>query len=494
MFSFLFGLVALLLGYLIYGKIAEKIFGIKPDAKTPAFRLSDGVDYVPMSKWKNILLHLINIAGTGPIFGAIAGALFGPAAFAWIVFGCIFAGAVHDYIVSMLSLRNDGCNISTIVGKYLGKKPQVIMRVFSLVLLIFVGVVFTYTPAAVLQNRFAPESTLFYYIAIALIIGYFVLATIMPIDKIIGRIYPFLGGFMIFMAVGMFFFLFLSGDFTRIPEFSFQNLRPDKDTNILAKIFPFLFIAIACGAISGFHATQGPLVARCVKNEKEGRMIFYGAMILEGVIAMIWAAVTMGAFDYVGVKAAVSAPIIVSESAMKYLGFIGGTVAVIGVALFPITSGDTAFRSARLIVAEALNFDQKPIKNRLMVAFPLFAIGIVLVLFAIASAKNFAIIWRYFAWSNQTLATIGLWAASAYLAKTARNYWITLVPGTFMTAVVTTYFFISTECLGPFITKLTGSSNITYMIGVIIGLALAITLFVTFLYFIAIKQKGTLKE
>jgi carbon starvation protein CstA len=316
----------------------------------------------------------------------------------------------------MLSLRNDGSNIAVIVGKYLGKKPQQIMRVFSLVLLIFVGAVFTYTPAAVLQAQFAPNSVTFYHIAIALIIAYYIIATLIPIDKIIGRIYPFIGGFMIFMGIGMLVMLFVTGDIKNVPEFAFQNMRPDKDTNMLAKLFPFLFITIACGAISGFHATQAPLVARCMKNEKEGRSIFYGGMILEGVIAMIWAAVTMGHFNHVGVDAAVSAPLIVRLSALAYLGPIGGIVAVIGVALFPITSGDTAFRSARLIVADTLKLNQKPMKNRLVIAGPLFAVGVALVLYALQSAANFGVLWRYFAWSNQTLATIGLWAASGYLA------------------------------------------------------------------------------
>jgi len=499
MITFLLGLVALLLGYLIYGKIAERIFTIKPDAQTPANRLNDGVDYVPMSKWRCLLLHLINIAGTGPIFGAIAGALFGPAAFIWIVFGCIFAGSVHDYTVSMLSLRNDGCNISTIVGKYLGKKPQTIMRVFSLVLLIFVGVVFTTTPAMVLRNLFAPESVKFYYFAIALIIGYYVLATMISIDKIIGRIYPFIGGFMIFMAVGMFIFLFVSGDVSRIPEFSFQNMRPDQGTNILGRIFPFLFITIACGAISGFHATQGPLVARCMMSEKEGRMVFYGAMILEGVIAMIWAAVAMTFINQDGVRIlgnlnAVAAPVVVTRSAIGYMGAIGGTIAVVGVALFPITSGDTAFRCARLIIAETLKFDQKPIKNRLAIALPIFIVGILLVIFSLGSVQNFNIIWRYFAWSNQTLATIGLWAASAYLAKTGKTYWLTLIPATFMTTVVSSYFLTANECMGPAISKITGNPETTLTIGIVAGIVLAITFFGLFISQIAIKQRGTLQE
>jgi len=494
MFTFIFGLVALLLGFLIYGKIAERIYGIKPDAVTPAYKVNDGVDYVPMSKWKCFLFHLINIAGTGPIFGAIAGALFGPAAFLWIVFGCIFAGAVHDYMISMMSLRNGGCHVGDLVGKYLGKNAKFAMRGFSLVLMIFVGAVFTTSPAMVLQTLFAPGNVQFYRIVIAVIICYYLIATVIPVDKIIGRIYPLFGAVMIFMAVSMMFFIFFSGDFKNIPEFAFQNMRPDSGTNMLAKIFPFLFITIACGAISGFHATQGPITARCTKNEKEGRMIFYGAMIMEGVIAMIWAAVTMGHFQVVGVETAVAAPVIVTRSAMAYLGTVDGALAVIGVALFPITTGDTAFRGARLIIADALKFDQKSIKNRFILCIPLFTVGVLLTLFSIQSAANFNIMWRYFAWSNQTLATFGLWTACVYLAKAGKNYWITLVPATFMTSVVTTYFFTARECLGPMITGMTGSTDTTYAIGLCVGLGLAAVLFIMFMTQVAIKQKGTLQE
>ena len=494
MVSFIVGIAALILGYVVYGKIAEKIFVIKPEAATPAIRINDGVDFVAMPAWKALLIQLLNIAGTGPIFGAIAGAMFGPAAFAWIVLGCIFAGAVHDYMVGMLSIRSDGSNISEIVGKYLGKGPLYIMRVFSVVLLIFVGVVFVTTPAQVLRTMFAPESTSFYYVTLAIIIAYYLLATLLPIDKLIGRIYPIFGACLFIMALGITLMMFVTGEIANIPEFSFVNLRPDKGTNIMAHLFPFLFITIACGAISGFHATQSPLMARCVKTEKEGRLVFYGAMILEGVIAMIWAAVTMAHFNVVGVETAVSAPVIVTKSSTEYMGLIGGILAVFGVVACPITSGDTAFRSARLTIADALKFDQKPIKNRLVVALPLFAAGVLLVLFSLGSAKNFNIIWRYFSWSNQTLATIGLWAASAYLAKTGKNYWFTLLPAAFMTVVVTSYFMTANECVGPLMTKITGSAGTTYTVGITIGLVLAVVLLALFVPQIGIKQKGTIKE
>jgi carbon starvation protein CstA len=492
MVSFIIGIIALIVGYIIYGKVAEKVFGIKPDRPTPAKRIHDGVDFVEMDWKKSLMIQLLNIAGTGPIFGAIAGALFGPAAFAWIVLGCIFAGAVHDYMVGMLSVRNDGASIAEIVGKYLGKVPLYIMRVFSVVLLIFVGVVFVTTPAQVLRTMFAPDSTSFYYVTITLIIAYYILATILPIDKLIGRLYPIFGACLLIMAIGLTIMMFVTGEIAKVPEFAFTNLRPDKGTNIMAKLFPVLFITIACGAISGFHATQSPLIARCIKNENEGRRVFYLAMILEGVIAMIWAAVTMAHFEVVGVETAVAAPVIVTKSSVDYMGWIGGILAVFGVVACPITSGDTAFRSARLTIADVLKYDQKPLKNRFTIALPLFAAGFLLVIFSLQSAANFNIIWRYFSWSNQTLATIGLWAASAYLAKIGRQYWITLLPATFMTLVVSSYFFIGNECLGPAVTALTGNPSVTYTVGIVIGLVLALTLFCLFIPFIGIKQRGVL--
>ncbi|AEF80120.1 carbon starvation CstA family protein [Leadbettera azotonutricia] len=500
MISFIVGIVALILGYLIYGKIAEKIFVVKPENKTPAVRIADGVDYVEMSWPRALLIQLLNIAGTGPIFGAIMGAYFGPAAFVWIVFGCIFAGAVHDYFVGMLSVRNDGASISEIVGKYLGKAPLYIMRVFSVVLLILVGVVFVYTPAQVLREMFTggwtPEKKqIFYFIVLGVIILYYILATMLPIDKLIGRVYPIFGACLLIMALGLTVMLFITGEIRNVPEFAFQNLNPNQGKNIMAHIFPFLFITIACGAISGFHATQSPLMARCLKNEKDGRKVFYLAMILEGIIAMIWAAVAMGHFGTVeGLTKAGSAAVVVTRSSVDLMGWVGGILAVFGVVACPITSGDTAFRSARLTIADSLKFDQKPIKNRFVVAIPLFVIGILLVLFATQNTASFNLVWRYFSWSNQTLATIALWAAAAYLAKTGKQYWITLCPAVFMTVVVTAYFLSAGECLGPLLTKITGSADATYTIGIIIGLALAVALCSLFVSLIGIKQKNTIKD
>jgi carbon starvation protein CstA len=492
MVSFIIGIIALVVGYILYGSLSEKIFGIKPEKQTPAKRLYDGVDYVELDWRKSLLIQLLNIAGTGPIFGAIAGALFGPAAFAWIVFGCIFAGAVHDYMTGMLSVRNDGSGIAEITGKYLGKAALYIMRVFSVVLLIFVGVVFVTTPAQVLKTMFAPDSNNFYYVAISLIILYYVLATILPIDKIIGRLYPVFGACLLIMAAGLTIMMFITGEIRNVPEFAFTNMRPDKGANIMAHLFPFLFITIACGAISGFHATQSPIIARCIRNEREGRRVFYLAMILEGIVAMIWAAVTMAHFPVVGVETAVAAPVIVTNASVDYMSWIGGILAVFGVVACPITSGDTAFRSARLTIADVIKFDQKPLKNRFVIAIPLFAIGVLLVVFSLQSAQNFNIIWRYFAWSNQTLATIGLWAASAYLAKAAKQYWITLLPAVFMTVVVVSYFFTANECLGPLVTAATGSPAVTYTIGIVVGLITSLALLFLFIPLIAIRQKGVL--
>lgn len=384
MISFLIGIAALIVGYLVYSKIVEKVFKMQPNRQTPAVRINDGVDFVVIPTWRAVLIQFLNIAGTGPIFGAIAGALWGPAAFAWIVFGCIFAGAVHDYFCGMLSLRNDGTTIAELVGKYLGKTPKYIMRVFSVVLLIFVGVVFVYTPAQVLNVLIDPNNKDVFSIALVIIMIYYVCATILPIDKLIGRIYPIFGAALLIMGVGITFMLFTTGEIATIPEFAFKNLHPKGNA-----LFPFLFISIACGAISGFHATQSPLMARCLKNEADGRKVFYGAMILEGVVAMIWAAAAMGHFGgQEGLAAAGSAATVVTKISIDLMGGIGGALAVLGVVACPVTSGYTAFRSARLAIADALHFDQKPLKNRFIVAIPLFAIGIALVLWSQVSAET----------------------------------------------------------------------------------------------------------
>jgi carbon starvation protein CstA len=490
MVSFLIGIAALIGGYFVYSKIVEKVFKVEPNRQTPAVRINDGVDFVVIPTWRAVLIQFLNIAGTGPIFGAIAGALWGPAAFCWIVFGCIFAGATHDYFCGMLSLRNDGITIAELVGKYLGKNSKYIMRVFSVVLLIFVGVVFVYTPAQVLNVLIDPNNESVFTATLMIIMIYYICATILPIDKLIGRIYPVFGAALLIMSVGISVMLFATGEIASIPEFTFENLHPYGNA-----LFPFLFISIACGAISGFHATQSPLMARCIRNEMDGRKVFYGAMILEGIVAMIWAAAAMGHFgSQEGLAEAGSAATVVAKVSVELMGVVGGALAILGVVACPITSGDTAFRSARLTIADALRFDQKPVKNRFIVALPLFAIGIALVLWSQVSAENFGKVWRYFAWSNQTLATIALWAISAYLAKTAKNYWIALIPATFMTVVVTSYIITADEGFGPLIANVTGNAAASYTVGIAAGLFLAAALFTLFLLLIAIKQKGKLTD
>ncbi|MCM1989184.1 carbon starvation protein A [Oceanirhabdus seepicola] len=435
MVSFILSIIALILGYLIYGKIVEKAFGADENRKTPAVRLEDGVDFVPMSNWKIFLIQFLNIAGLGPIFGAIAGALWGPVSFIWIVLGCIFAGAVHDYFSGMLSVRHDGASIPEVVGIQLGNGFKQFMRVFSVILLILVGVVFVKGPASILNGLTGVNVT----VLLLIIFAYYLIATIVPVDKLIGKIYPIFGICLLIMAVGIGFSLFFNG--YEIPEVynNFGNMHSNALQN---PIFPFLFITIACGAISGFHATQSPLMARCITNEKQGRQIFYGSMIAEGIVALIWAAAAMSFFGGVNGLASTmaeghNAAWVVNEVSNGMLGKVGGFLAILGVVACPITSGDTAFRSARLTIADSFKFKQKTLVNRFMIAIPMFVIGYILTL------VDFGIIWRYFGWSNQTLATIVLWTAAMYLAREGKNFWMAAVPATFMTAVCTTFILVS---------------------------------------------------
>ncbi|MDR1854000.1 MAG: carbon starvation protein A [Azoarcus sp.] len=461
MVSFLVSVLALLAGFFLYGKFVEKVFGIDPNRATPAKRIADGVDYVEMSWPKAMLIQFLNIAGVGPIFGAIMGAYWGPWAFVWIVCGCIFAGAVHDYLAGMISLRTDGASIAELSGNYLGNTARQIMRVFTVILLLLVGVVFVTSPALIIKNLIDPDSQAVYWIVLGCIIAYYLLAMMLPIDKIIGRIYPFFGAVLLFMAIGIFCMLIFSGEIANIPEFTGANLHPKGQY-----IFPFLFITIACGAVSGFHATQSPIIARCLRTEQDGRRVFYGAMIAEGVVALIWAAAAMAHFGgQEGLAAAGAAPVVVSKVSLGLLGSVGGILAILGVVVCPITSGDTAFRSARLTISDWFGYDQKPFKNRLSIAIPLFILGLALCFI------DFQIIWRYFAWSNQTLATVALWTGAAYLAKHGKNYWIAFIPATFMTAVVTSYILCAKEGFG-----------LPYEIGLTVGIVVALALFVWFLY------------
>ena len=428
MFTFLGGIALLIIGYFTYGKFIEKMFGVKESRATPAYVNSDGVDYVPMSTSKNSLIQLLNIAGTGPIFGPIMGALYGPAAFIWIVVGCIFAGAVHDYLTGMISIRNRGAHLPELASKFLGKVMRHVVNAFAVLLLLLVGTVFVSTPASLLHVLMDGK------IALGLIIGfiflYYILATLLPVDKIIGRLYPYFGALLVISALGVGIGLIVTG--APIPELSFQNFHPDH-----APIFPLIFFTITCGALSGFHATQTPIISRTTQNEKQGRKIFYGMMIAEGIIAMIWAAASMSLFDgYNGLNEVLAAGgpgAVVSEVSTTMLGAIGGTLAVLGVVVLPITSGDTAFRSARMIIAEYLNIAQKKFSSRLWIAVPLFVISLIL------TQIDFNILWRYFSWANQATAVIALFVGAMYLYIAKKNYWVSLIPGSFMLVMVITY-------------------------------------------------------
>lgn len=445
MYSLIFSLLALVAGYFFYGKVVEKIFGPEPERLTPAKSKPDGIDYVAMPAWKVYMVQFLNIAGTGPIFGAIMGAKFGPSSYLWIVFGCIFAGAVHDYMVGMLSVRNGGAGLPELVGRYLGKTAKVFMLVFSLVLLMLVGTVFVYSPALVLGDIAGDGTTKAILIWVAVIFVYYVLATMLPIDKVIGKIYPLFSFALIFMAVALLACLFAK--WPSIPEVwdGLGNLGPSVGLKG-QPVFPCLFITIACGALSGFHATQSPMMARCVENEKLGRPVFYGAMVTEGIVALIWAAVSSyfffdGGAAEVGSDLGAAAPTVVTKVSQSWLGVVGGILAVLGVVAAPVTSGDTAFRSARLIVADSMKLPQKTILSRLAISVPLFAVAALLLWYNVADTDGFNKIWRYFGWSNQTLAVFALWTATVYLsdAKKGQCYLMTMIPACFMTGVVLSF-------------------------------------------------------
>lgn len=452
MITFFISFVALVLGYILYGKFVSKVFA-PDDRKTPAVVINDGIDYVPMPNWKIFMIQFLNIAGTGPIFGAIMGAKFGPAAYLWIILGCIFAGATHDFFSGMLSMRNNGADLPALIGKYLGKTPRNVMLVFCVVLLIMVGTVFVYSPAEIL-GHLSGGSLLW----IIVIFAYYVVATMLPIDKIIGKIYPIFSFSLLFMAVALIVMLLIK--MPVLPELwdGLGNMAKEQDPSFTDNIFPCLFITIACGAISGFHATQSPLMARCLKSEKMGRPIFYGSMITEGLVALVWATVAMWFFydsptpGYEQLAAAkgfhTSAPMVVTTVCQDWLGMLGGVLAILGVVAAPITSGDTAFRSARLIVASALKLNQKPKMNRLYVCLPIFVVSIALLAWQSSNPDGFNVIWQYFGWSNQTLSVFTLWAITVYLVRKNKPYVITLLPALFMTGVCSTYLFISKQAFG----------------------------------------------
>lgn len=469
MISFFVCLAILIIGYFLYSKFVERVFGPEFDRKTPAMLHPDGVDYMPMKTWKSFLVQLLNIAGLGPIFGALSGAIWGPSVYLWIVFGTLLAGGVHDFLSGMLSVRNDGASISEIVGIYLGNVMKTVMRIFSVILLVMVGVVFMVGPAGLLAKLTPSFANVTFWTIVILI--YYFLATLLPIDKIIGKLYPIFGVCLIIMAVGIAGATIFNSGTRPMMEITLQNLHPDG-----APIWPLMFITVACGAISGFHATQSPIISRCIDNEKNGRKIFYGAMVAEGIIALIWASAGIAFYEGTGGLLAVGGgnSSTVYEMSIGLLGKVGGVLAMIGVIACPITSGDTAFRSARLTISDWFKIDQSKVSKRLMLSIPLLGIGYLI------SLIDYSIIWRYFSWSNQTLAMIVLWAGSVYLAKYAKinkpiTSLIAALPAAFMSAVSCTYILYAEEGF-----KL--STSVAYPVGILFAaLCLGLFLFKTFI-------------
>ena len=475
MISLLIAFAVLIVGYVVYGRVAEKIFA-PDDRQTPAIAVNDGVDCVPMKTWKAFLVQLLNIAGTGPIFGALMGAVFGPVVFLWIVFGSILGGAVHDYMSGMISSRHKGASIAELSGTYLGRIAKWVMRVFSVVLLVLCGVVFVTSPAGLL-DRLTPDWMNGTFWAIV-ILAYYLLATLLPIDKLIGKLYPIFGVLLIVMAAVVIGGILFSGGKFAIPELSLQNLHPDG-----TPVWPYMFITVACGAVSGFHATQSPMIAKCIKSEKEGRRVFYGAMISESVIALVWAAAGVsfyGTTQLLSEALKGGASNVVYEISTGVLGLFGGILAVAGVVVCPITSGDTAFRSARLILAETFHLEQKKIKNRLLITVPLLIVGGLLTWFAVVNDNGFQTIWRYFSWSNQTLAMIALWVATAYLVKEGKHRLgslLTALPATFMTGVSLTYILMAQE-----------GFRLDQTVSYIAGACAAAALFIVYLFALSRKS------
>ncbi|WP_242309254.1 carbon starvation CstA family protein [Bacillus cereus group sp. BfR-BA-01331] len=458
MITFLVSIVVLIIGYFTYGKLIEKIFGINYSRKTPAYVNQDGIDYVPMDRRKNSMIQLLNIAGTGPIFGPILGALYGPVAFVWIVIGAIFAGAVHDYLTGMISIRNKGAHIPELAGKFLGNAMRHIVNVFSLLLLVLVGTVFITTPASLLDIVLQGKVSI--TIILSVIFIYYILSTILPIDKIIGKIYPVLGALLLISAIGIGGMMIIKG--SPIPELTFENMHPDN-----APIFPLLMLTITCGALSGFHATQSPIISRTLQTEKHGRYVFFGMMIAEAIIAMIWAAAAMSIFSYGELNELIKSgtpAAVVSEISKTMLGAVGGTIAVLGVIVLPITSGDTAFRAARSIIADYFHFNQTKLKNRLIIAIPLFVIAYGL------TKIDFTLLWRYFSWANQSTAAIALWIGTMYLFIKGKQYIVSLIPAIFMTLMTVVY--ILNAKIGFNIPL-----NTSYIVGAIITVILTVVFF-----------------
>ncbi len=447
MVTFSIALLLLIGGYFLYGGLVERVLNYDHSKPTPAVAHPDGVDYIPLPTWKVFMIQFLNIAGLGPIFGAIMGAKFGTASYLWIVLGTIFAGAVHDFLSGMISLGNGGESLPEIIGRYLGQRTKKVFTVFTCILMVLVGAVFVSGPAELLAGM-TPDffDAIFWF---AVIFAYYVLATLLPIDKIIGRVYPLFAIALIFMALGILVMLYVKSP--DLPEM-WNGFGTKWET---APIFPMMFISIACGAISGFHATQSPLMARCIKDSRYGRPVFYGAMVTEGIVALIWAAAATVFFNENGVfnqatGVAYSGAAVATAVSNDWLGAFGGVLALLGIVAAPITSGDTALRSARLIVADAIGLEQKSIRRRLAISIPIFVLTFGVLLYSISDKNGFAIIWRYFAWSNQTLAVFTLWAITVFLTMKGKPFVMTLIPALFMTAVCTTYIFVAPECFGLF--------------------------------------------
>ncbi|WP_287935406.1 carbon starvation CstA family protein [Duncaniella freteri] len=441
MITFIICLSLLIIAYFTYGSYLERLAEADDANVTPAIRMEDGVDYIKLPRWRVFLIQLLNIAGTGPIFGAILGACFGPVAFLWITLGCIFFGAMHDYLSGMLILRHDGKSLPEVIGEYLGMGTRAVVRVFSIALLVLVGAVFILSPAQLLSTMVSDVTQ---QVWVYIILAYYIIATLLPVDKVIGKIYPLFGVALVAMAAGLLVVL-LSGEY-EIPELTtFHNFQLDPEA---LPIIPTLFITIACGAISGFHATQSPLMARCVASEKKCKSVFYGSMISEGIIALIWAAIAMAFFhgpaalgeqlSAHGNNAAWAVDVISNTT----LGKVGAILALLGVVAAPITSGDTAFRGARLIIADIFSYNQRPILNRMIVCIPLFVIGFGITL------VEFGVVWRYFAWANQTLAVFTLWTIYVWLVRRKKNFWVALIPAIVMTFISTYFVFLSPQFMG----------------------------------------------
>jgi len=483
MITFTLALLFLIGGYFIYGRFVECIFNPDANRKTPAYTKADGVDYLVLPNWKIFMIQFLNIAGLGPIFGAIMGAQFGTASYLWIVFGTIFAGAVHDFFSGALSLRHDGESLPELIGRYLGNSTRKVMTVFSVVLMVLVGAVFISGPAELLAGMTPVWMNAYFWMVVIFV--YYIFATLCPVDKIIGRIYPLFAMALLFMALGLLVAMFVNQP--ALPEM-WEGFGTKYESS---PIFPMMFISIACGAISGFHATQSPLMARCMKNEKQCRPIFYGAMVTEGIVALIWAAVATYFFgkygtefvDENGTKVTNVAAYVATHISVEWLGTFGSILAILGIVAAPITSGDTALRSARLMVADFLHLEQRGVAKRLMICIPLFCITAGILCYSLADAQGFKIIWRYFAWCNQTLSVFTLWAITVYLVHVKKNYFITLLPALFMTCVCSTYICIAGE-----------GFSLPQMVSYIIGGVCTLLAFVLFMIWYKKREKTTYEK